>query len=39
MCNRCDKEQSTGKNTFWIKLKLWSPQEVPFSVWLGMSGK
>lgn len=39
MCNRRDKEQSTGKMIFWIKLKLWSIQKVPLSVWLVISGK
>lgn len=34
MCNRCDKEQSTGKIIFWTKLKLGRVQQVPFSVWL-----
>lgn len=34
MCNRCDKEQNTGKIIFWLKLNLGRVQQGPFSVWL-----
>ena len=34
MCNRCDKDQSTGKIILGIKLKLGRVQQGPFSIWL-----